>query len=293
MSLGNNADQIVERYIPGARLNTAERLTGGVSADVYRLDLLLADGSKDRAVLRVHGSTHCGHSAELEFQLLEALFEAGLLVPKPHCFDASCNLIEHPYLVMDFIDGSSVIAQSKIETCIEMMAEELIAVHRTATGTLPYLPPRMDPLPELFEFLPAGSEWLEFQAYLTKLENTAFEGPAMLLHGDYWPANLVWSDGRIAAILDWEDAALGDPISDVACACLELRYIYGEKGMHLFKNAYAKHSPVENGRLALWLAYVASAAQKHMGGWGLEPSLETHMRRIANETLQEAVSFLR
>jgi aminoglycoside phosphotransferase (APT) family kinase protein len=40
----------------------------------------------------------------------------------------------------------------------------------------------------------------------------------VLLHGDFWPGNALWRDGALVAILDWEDAAIGDPLADVANA---------------------------------------------------------------------------
>lgn len=288
----SNIHQLIEHHVPNAKLNVIERMTGGVSAEVYRLDLLLTDGSKVQVVLRCHGATHFGHSAELEFKLLEALYAAGVSVPKPLCFDASCTLLEHPFLIIDFVEGSSAINQSKVEPCIDLMVEKLILVHEVQTETMPSLPLRVDPVPELLKFLPQGDEWKEFRGYLSNLTNTSFVGPHILLHGDFWPSNLIWSDGQIAAILDWEDAALGDPLSDVACACLELQYIYGDEGKDTFERAYAKHQVFEKDRLALWLAYVSAASLKHMGDWGLENVRETHMRQIAQRTLRKSASGL-
>jgi aminoglycoside phosphotransferase (APT) family kinase protein len=37
----------------------------------------------------------------------------------------------------------------------------------------------------------------------------------VLLHGDFRPANVLVADGRIAALLDWELARLGDPADDL------------------------------------------------------------------------------
>ncbi len=42
----------------------------------------------------------------------------------------------------------------------------------------------------------------------------------MLLHGDYRTGNLMIAEGgRIAAVLDWEFAALGDPLEDIGWFC--------------------------------------------------------------------------
>ncbi|MDP5220809.1 phosphotransferase [Ruegeria sp. 2205SS24-7] len=282
----------VEKFDPDARLLAIERLKGGVSADVYSLALEQPDGNKSRVVLRLHGETHYGHNAELEFEILCALFRAGLPVARPLSVDTSCAFLEHPYLIIEFVEGTSEIAESTLEARIETMVEALSTVHSVPVSVMPSLPRRIDPIPEILEFLPANAEWHELRNYLRQLQNSAFTGPDVVLHGNYWPSNLIWSEDRIAVILDWEDAAFGDPLSDVACASLELRFIHGMEGKRLFERAYAKHRSIDADRYALWVAYVSSAALKYMGAWGLERSREEHMRQMARETLRESAAWL-
>lgn len=284
--------RVVEQYAPGAALDSVERLTGGVSAEVYRVGLSNPDGGKEQVVLRIHGATHSGHRAELEFQILTALYQAGVLVPEPLSLDASCAHLDNPYLIIGFVEGSSAVPGLMLKTRIETMVEALISVHEAPAAVMPALPRRVDPVPELLEFLPRDAQWHGFRGYLNALKTAPYAGSDVVLHGDFWPSNLIWSEGRVAAILDWEDAALGDPLSDVACACLELRYIHGKDGMGLFETAYATHRSIDPNRLALWLAYVSSAALRYMGDWGLERSKETHMRQTAYATLQEASARL-
>ena len=112
------------------------------------------------------------------------------------------------------------------------------------------------------------------------------------MHGDFWPENLLWQNGAVAAILDWEDAAVGDPLSDVACCRVELRYKFGKASMQRFTQAYARHREVNRERLALWQVYVAAAAQRFMGEWGLAPALEARMRREALASIREAGAAL-
>lgn len=292
MTTEGNIRSVVERHFAGAELRAVRRLTGGVAADVFRLDLRLDDGGAFRAVLRVHGPTYPGHDAALEFQLLQSLHHAGLPVPRPLCVDTSRQVLQHPYLLTAFVDGSTTIPHTTVDAGIGAMAGCLAAVHATPTGALPTLPLRLDPVPELLEFLPADAEWRAFRARLPTLERTAFEGTPVLLHGDFWPENVIWRDGQIAAVLDWEDAAFGDPLSDVACTALELRYLYGRAGADRFLAAYAGNSTPDPRRLALWQAYVAAAALRYMGDWRLEPAREAHMRRTAVDSLREAVSSL-
>lgn len=48
-----------------------------------------------------------------------------------------------------------------------------------------------------------------------------------LLHADYFPGNIVLHGDAIAAVIDWERAALGDPMPDIATTRLDLRSAYG------------------------------------------------------------------
>lgn len=287
-----NLRRAVEHYSTGAVPEFIERMEGGVSAEVYRLTLLQPDGDREHIVLRIHGAKHCGHGAELEFNVLNALFRAGIPVPKPLSFDASCSLLENPYLIIAFVEGASDFAHPMRRASVEKMVEALISVHDVPVDIMPTLPRRADPIPEILEFLPIDAEWTDFRGYLKRFKNSHFAGSDVVLHGDSWPSNLIWTEGRIAAILDWEDAALGDPLSDVACAGLELRYVHGAEGKVLFEKAYAKHRAIDRRRFALWLAHVSSAALKHMGDWGLESAREEHMRQTARDTLREAAAVL-
>ena len=89
----------------------------------------------------------------------------------------------------------------------EPLARALAAIHATDTAGLPDLPLRDDPLPGLRQWLP---ELGGLEQVCTRTASGG-AGPHRLLHGDYWPGNVLWQQGRLAAVLDWEDAALGGP----------------------------------------------------------------------------------
>jgi aminoglycoside phosphotransferase (APT) family kinase protein len=126
-------EDIVKDLFPGAILEAMTRLTGGVSADVHRLDLRMPNGSRTRLVLRSHGASHSGHAAELEFRLLQALHRGGLPVPNPLLADASGRLLPQPFLVMPFIEGTSAISAAPDDPCIDRMADVLAKIHALPT----------------------------------------------------------------------------------------------------------------------------------------------------------------
>lgn len=276
------------KYFAGARVARAAPLAGGVSADVYRLDLRWPGGRAASVVLRAHGTSHVGHSAPLEFALLRALHRAGLPVPEPLHVDVGGDVLAEPFVVMAYVEGSSDLPAGREDDRIDAMAAMLARIHAAPVGELPELPTRNNALPELFDYLPNAAEWHSLRGRLSTLHDTQYAGAPTLLHGDFWPENVLWRGGEIAAVLDWEDAALGDPLSDVACARLELRYKFGKRGALRFTQAYARHRRIDAQRLALWDVFVAAAAQHFMGEWGLAAAREAHMRGQALASIREA-----
>lgn len=52
-------------------------------------------------------------------------------------------------------------------------------------------------------------------AALTLRRNKPRPLPLALVHGDFNPANFLYADGRVTALIDWENARVGDPREDL------------------------------------------------------------------------------
>ena len=109
-----------------------------------------------------------------------------------------------------------------------------------------------------------------------------------MLHGDFWPGNVMWRDGGLVAVIDREDASVGDPLSDLACARAELLCLYGHSAMEAFTSHYLAAHPIDCARLPLWEVYASAAALATMGQWGLEPGEERERRRSTTAFLERA-----
>jgi len=65
------------------------------------------------------------------------------------------------------------------------------------------------------------------------LERQPRPGPPVLVHGDYHFGNMLFDRGRVAAVVDWEIAQLGQPLLDLCCISLShvsadaVREMYG------------------------------------------------------------------
>jgi aminoglycoside phosphotransferase (APT) family kinase protein len=282
----------------GGRLTRRWTLHGGVSAKVQALELILPDGTVDRVVVRQHGAASWkpleAGVTSTEYALLEVLAGAGLPVPRPRLCDLSGLVLPAPYLVLPFIDGAK--EPHSLSLGLERMAGFLARLHALDVEALALpetLPRRDDPVPELLEYLPDGLEALR---HLLEKPGAGQErrSKGSVLHGDFWPGNILWQEDQIAAVLDWEDAAVGDPLSDLAGSRVELMCAYGESAMEVFTAHYlrARGQAVDPEQLALWELLVSSAALAFMDRWGLEPQLEAARRSKTQAFLDRAASVL-
>ncbi len=60
------------------------------------------------------------------------------------------------------------------------------------------------------------------RVWAAALEAPGYDGPPVWLHGDPHPANILVSDARVSAVIDFGDITSGDPASDLAAAWMLL-----------------------------------------------------------------------
>jgi aminoglycoside phosphotransferase (APT) family kinase protein len=89
-----------------------------------------------------------------------------------------------------------------------------------------------------------------------------------LVHGDFWPGNVLWLDGNFSGVIDWEDAGIEDPMYDVAISRLDLTLIFGEEAAREFLSAYAKRGLIDEARLTAWEVFAATRAEPFLAAWG-------------------------
>lgn len=289
-------ERIARRIFADGRLVRHWPLEGGVSAEVEALEIRGPDDAMHRVVSRRHRNAEWkaqSHSVtRREHDLLATLHRLGLPVPRPMLLDESASVLPSPYFVMEFVDGTTTIEPEWLGAALAEMAEVLVQIHSLdlESAGLPDLPPREDPLDSLADSLPEDGFGASIRSALSIEADASREdgGPPGLLHGDYWPGNLLWRDGRLAAVLDWEDAAIGDPLSDLACARVELLCTYGAAAMETFTEHYCARASISRKRLLLWEIYVSAAALKTMASWGLEPEVEAARRQTTADFMERA-----
>lgn len=261
------APALLEALSPGAQARHVEALAGGVSAQVVALELARADGEVEALVVRHRPTDAAGEglSVAQEHALMAFLFTAGVPVPRPRL------LWSRDTMVMARVAGTTALPAD----APRHIAEALVLIHALALPSTAAvaLPQREDPAEAIAHAL-GHTRLREVEAIRAALHT---EDHA-LLHGDMWPGNLLWHHDRLAAILDWEDAAQGDPLSDLACARVELEVVAGRAASDALTAHYLQRTGADPARLPLWDLYVTTAALGAMHAWGL-PSHELAQRR--------------
>jgi aminoglycoside phosphotransferase (APT) family kinase protein len=283
---------ISRRIAKDATLTRHWPLPGGVSAFIHALELEMPDGKQTRFVVRRAGEhewkEHAEHTIEIEFRLQQALFQRGLPVAEQFLLDTNCEILSTPYAVMRMIEGSTDVPQSKVESAMYCMSEFLLHLHQIEPDSIviPGLPSREDPVAGALLYIPDTPQWSALRSAVSGWQTT--DVPASILHGDFWPGNIIWCEDQIAAVIDWEDTAIGTPVSDVACCRAEIMAMYGEQATALFTEHYHAHSTLDFSDQPLWDAYCGFAALATMHSWGLEAKVEAARRSSTELFVQQA-----
>ena len=278
-------NEIIRRFVTGGQLHRAWDLEGGVSARTVAVEFERSTGERERAVVRLHGEVDRAGNPEIatdEFRLLKIVRAAGIPAPPPLFLDISCELFDIPYLVVSFIDGEPEFDPVNITVNILAMAEQLAAIHRVdwSRVDLSFLPARETSVVRRLRVRPDEldeplSEGRIRDALAACWPQSSPNAPG-LLHGDYWPGNILWRDGEIAGVIDWEDAATGDPLADLGSSRLEILWIFGLDAMAAFTEQYKSLMPsLDYTDLSCWDLYAALRPAGKMSGWGLDPETES------------------
>ena len=104
-------------------------------------------------------------------------------------------------------------------------------------------------------------------------------GESVFLHGDVWPGNLLWIGDRCVGLIDWKEACVGDPGSDLA----NLRYfaalLHGREGALLVLQGWEDEMGRNASDVAYWDAVAALDTRSDLDA--LDASFGTTDRRDA------------
>lgn len=224
----------LDTELPGLRTGplTAELISGGRSNLTYGC----SDGTHHWVVRRppLGDVLPTAHDMAREYQVIGALYDSPVPVPRPVLYCADPAVTGAPFYLMDRVDGEAIRDAGRLAARGPRRAG---ALGRALVDTLALLH-SVDPedvglaslgRPEGFlarqvrrfgRQLDAcrGRDLPGIEELRTALgRSVPTQGAPALVHGDYRLDNTLVDDAdRITAVLDWELATLGDPLTDLA-----------------------------------------------------------------------------
>jgi len=216
----------------GAPLH-ASLISGGRSNLTYAI----GDGTREW-VLRRPPLGHVlptAHDMAREHTVLTALAGTAVPVPRTRAFCADVDVNGAPFYVMDKVDGEILrtpaelarLTPDEARRCSESLVDVLVAIH-----DVDYHAVGLDGFGHPEGYLERqvrrwGEQWERSKANeLPAIDELArrlraalpASPPPTIVHGDYRLDNTMLAPGdpgTIVAVLDWEMATLGDPLSDL------------------------------------------------------------------------------
>ena len=220
----------------GARAENIKRLSGGASKESWAFDLVARDGAVTPMVLRrqpaeMRFSFTGVESLGAEAALLRAAAAGGVPVPQVF-FELPEGSPAGEGYAMARIAGEAVgsrilkspeLAEARLRLA-HQCGEVLARIHAVSVGQLAGLP-SSTPDEELAALharhLATGQDRPVFDfAFRWLEENLPQEGRRTLVHGDFRNGNLMIGPDGIRAVLDWELAHVGSPVSDLGWLCV-------------------------------------------------------------------------
>lgn len=295
-------DGVAQAIARGSCVLDVRKLMGGVSAEIHALTLGLPDDSQQTVVVRRHGPRDLASNPNIaadEFRLLQTLQQAGIPVPQPILLDTSCQILPTPYLVQAFIDGAPDFAPSDLNSHIEQMAQHLARIHQVdiQAHDVSYWPHINKENEQIFSQMPdtLDASIGEHAIREVLMPSWPWEqiNADMLLHEDYWPGNVLMRNGVLVAIIDWEDAKIGDPLCDLSNTRLEVLFAYGRDAMQRFTNTYlATMNDLDTANLPYWDLRAALRPAGKINEWAQSPQQAQVWRKRLKGFVQQAMVAL-
>ncbi len=302
--------RVLAEYDPALELVSVEPLPGGSSSTMSHLAVRDPSGAMRTLVMRCFAPDRARGRARDEFRLLQTLQQIGftqLGVPEPLHFspapvDAhSRSPASHTCMLLTYVAGIADPSTFASTAHIENAAATLANIHRIDASTVPFL--------RTFDehVVARSSAMCDDPAIPAAHRNAAqmltegwplpSEGTPALLHGDYWPGNLVWHRDEVACVLDWEDAMVGNAFADLANARLEWLWAFGESAMTTFTDAYFSATATGDDRatrhLLRWFDLTTALKPSFLHYDWADPSDAPRLREIHARFLAHALERVR
>jgi aminoglycoside phosphotransferase (APT) family kinase protein len=226
---------MVAEIAPGATTRNARPIQGGLATDTFGVDTTAGD-----FVVKVFRPDR-REGALLEWERLTFAQRAEVPVPEPVALDADGRWFGAPALVMSRLPGRGDVRPSNLDRWLRQLAHALAAIHETnTTGAAgPLLRPGNWGNRELATTVSGPTSTLVDRVVeAIRQHRPSPDGPSVLLHGDFHPGNIIWSQGTLSGVVDWSGARLGPRWFDLAYCRADVALLFGMRGVRRLTEHY-------------------------------------------------------
>jgi aminoglycoside phosphotransferase (APT) family kinase protein len=240
--IGDVDHVVVEGFAP---------IPGGFSRETFRFDARVTRGGVEEVlplILRKNPPAAAAileTSRQVEHDLIEAL-RAHTNVPVSRSYGAETDptVFGEPAMVIERMRGKSQTSElfnngpdaHQADEVMRHLCEVLVELHSAPIATLNARGELSDPrgvgidtsswdayMDSTFAYYVSSYPSLNYDpaamimldAALTLRRNKPRPLPLCLVHGDFNPANFLYDEGRVTALIDWENSRVGDPREDL------------------------------------------------------------------------------
>jgi aminoglycoside phosphotransferase (APT) family kinase protein len=278
-SLSNEvAQKLLNKIFPGSQIVAIQLAPGSYSNFTHFVSARDSSNIEFRIVVRRYqafGHYDRGQKAHREFAALQFVGQKGIPAPQPLLLDDTGDLLGIPGIVTRYVPGAQIESPADPIAWARALAVTLARIHAVPCEFAPrnllldanseatwFLHP--DRVPDFMQVHPYGERvWQAVRRGFLRLEPV----PPTLVHVDYWPGNILWDSDQISAVIDWEEAALGDPAIDVAYCRMDLALKGLPQAADEFLHAYeaAAGHPLAN--VGIWELAAAARPMFSPQGW--------------------------
>jgi aminoglycoside phosphotransferase (APT) family kinase protein len=265
-------ERVRELVAPGGRVSRVRPLRGGISSSVHLVQLTTDAGVRQAVVVRRYGEywqRTDPAACEREFRLLGVLAQSGFPAPRPLLLDAEGGPFGAPTVIMSRLPGRPSLSPRDRDGYLRQMADTLARLHALPTEHMEFLPDQRRIVERTVAAEYEGDDPLQReinQALRAPWPRVAHE-PRVLVHGDYWPGNLLWLRGRLVGVVDWEQPRLGAPGKDIATCRGDLWVLFGPEAADAFVSYYEEAAQRTVSDMSFWDVLISTWAVREMDAW--------------------------
>ncbi len=236
-----------------AKVSDLQSLAKGWETELFSFKFDYEKESKkfeEQLILRMYPGIDQKGKTEWEYKVLTSLFNVDYPVPKTHILELNEEVLGKPFIIMDRIQGEDMGRlffaavedndQETILSIVKLFCTLFVKLHNIEWQALPLdindvgaINPYyfIDRKILNYQKIINQSEIHELQPildWLIERKNVAYSKKISILHRDFHPHNIIFTEEGDAFVIDWPSCTIGDYREDLGWSLL-LTYAYTNK----------------------------------------------------------------